>query len=53
MAEAIQAEKDSILFYDELARHAKFEEARAIFLKLKAEEQKHIIKLREMFSDVK
>lgn len=53
VAEAIQAEKDSILFYDELARHAKFEEARAIFLKLKSEEQKHIVKLREMFSDVK
>lgn len=45
---AIQAEKDSVLFYDELARHAKFEDARLVFTKLKAEEQTHIVKLREI-----
>ena len=28
---AIQAEKDSILFYDELATQSKFEEAKKIF----------------------
>lgn len=45
---AIQAEKDSILFYDELANKAKFEDARKIFAVLKAEEQTHVVKLREM-----
>lgn len=45
---AIQAEKDSILFYDELANKAKFEEARKIFAVLKSEEQTHVVKLREM-----
>jgi len=45
---AMQAEKDSILFYDELARNAKFEEARQIFTLLKQEEQTHVVKLREM-----
>lgn len=45
---AIQAEKDSVLFYDELARHSKFQEAKDIFIKLKTEEQSHIVKLREM-----
>jgi rubrerythrin len=43
---AIQAEKDSILFYDELARQAKFDEARDIFTLLKKEEQAHVVKLR-------
>jgi rubrerythrin len=45
---AVQAEKDSILFYDELARSSKFEEARKIFTLLKQEEQGHVVKLREM-----
>jgi rubrerythrin len=45
---AIQAEKDSILFYDELANKSKFEEARKIFTVLKAEEQTHVVKLRQM-----
>lgn len=45
---AIQAEKDSILFYDELAAKAKFEDARKIFAVLKSEEQTHVVKLREM-----
>lgn len=45
---ALQAEKDSILFYDELAQHSKFEEAKKIFLVLKAEEQAHVIKLKEI-----
>jgi rubrerythrin len=45
---AIQDEKDSILFYDALAKCAKFEEARNIFQQLKAEEQTHVVRLREM-----
>lgn len=45
---ALQAEKDSILFYDELARQSKFEKAREIFKTLKEEEQKHVVKLREI-----
>ncbi|MBP2627553.1 MAG: rubrerythrin [Firmicutes bacterium] len=45
---AIQAEKDSILFYDELARNAKFEEAIKIFNLLKQEEQGHVVKLRKI-----
>lgn len=43
---AIQAEKDSILFYDELASKSKFEDAKKIFTTLKAEEQTHVVKLR-------
>jgi len=46
---AIQAEKDSILFYDELANKSKFEEAKKIFTVLKAEEQTHVVKLRQIF----
>ncbi len=45
---ALQAEKDSILFYDELARQSKFEKAKQVFLRLKEEEQTHVVKLREM-----
>jgi rubrerythrin len=45
---ALQAEKDSVLFYDELAAHAKFDESRQIFAALKAEEQTHVVKIREM-----
>lgn len=45
---AIQAEKDSILFYDELATHSKFPEAKKIFMVLKAEEQTHVVKLRQI-----
>jgi len=45
---ALQAEKDSVLFYDELAAHAKFPEAREVFRILKQEEQAHIVKIREM-----
>ncbi|XER07177.1 hypothetical protein SRRS_27270 [Sporomusa rhizae] len=47
---AIQDEKDSILFYDALAKYAKFEEARNIFNLLKEEEQKHVVKLREILN---
>ncbi len=47
---AIQAEKDSILFYDELAINSKFPDAKKIFLALKAEEQAHVVKLREMLN---
>jgi len=45
---AIQAEKDSILFYDELASKSKFPEAKKIFTVLKAEEQTHVVKLRQI-----
>lgn len=45
---AMQAEKDSILLYDEMARHSKFDDAKKIFEALKAEEQGHVVKLREM-----
>lgn len=45
---AMQAEKDSILLYDEMARQAKFDDTKRIFEALKAEEQGHVVKLREM-----
>jgi len=45
---AMQAEKDSVLFYDELANQAKYPEAREIFRLLKNEEQSHVVILREM-----
>lgn len=44
---ALQAEKDSVLFYDELAANAKFPDAKAIFKQLKAEEQAHVVTIRE------
>jgi len=48
---AIQAEKDSILFYDELARQAKFDVARNIFEILKKEEHGHVVKLKTMIEE--
>lgn len=48
LAVAMQAEKDSILLYDELADKSKSDEARKVFAALKAEEQQHVVKLREM-----
>ena len=45
---AIQAEKDSILFYDELANKSKFEATKKTFAVLKAEEQTHVVKLRQI-----
>lgn len=48
LATAMQAEKDSILFYDELAAKAVNSDARKVFAALKTEEQQHVIKLREM-----
>ncbi|HMM21136.1 MAG TPA: ferritin family protein [Selenomonadales bacterium] len=45
---ALQAEKDSVLFYDELARNAKFDAAKEVFALLKAEEQAHVVKIRQM-----
>lgn len=45
---AIQAEKDSILFYDELGNKSKFEDTQKIFRVLKAEEQTHVVKLRQI-----
>ncbi|TWH48839.1 ferritin family protein [Sporomusa sp. KB1] len=49
---AIQDEKDAILFYDALAKCAKFEETRNIFNLLKAEEQTHVVKLREILDSL-
>jgi rubrerythrin len=49
---AIQAEKDSILFYDELATKSKFEDAKKIFTALKAEEQTHVVKLRKILDSL-
>jgi rubrerythrin len=45
---ALQAEKDSILFYDEMMNNARFPDARQIFAELKTEEQTHVAKLQEM-----
>ncbi|MCE5284417.1 MAG: ferritin family protein [Pelosinus sp.] len=42
---AMRAEKDSILLYDELAKYSKFDTSREIFLKLKNEEQGHVIEI--------
>jgi len=50
LAVAMQAEKDSVLFYDELANNARFPEAKKIFIQLKAEEQAHVVKIREMIN---
>ncbi|MPM60214.1 hypothetical protein SDC9_107065 [bioreactor metagenome] len=48
LAVAMQAEKDSVLFYDELANKSDSDDAIKIFTALKSEEQQHVIKLREM-----
>jgi len=45
---SMQAEKDSVLFYDELANNSKFPDAKKVFLALKAEEQTHVVRLRSM-----
>jgi len=45
---AFQAEKDSVLFYDEMMKNARFPEAKQVFAELKAEEQSHIEKLQEL-----
>lgn len=45
---AAQAEKDSILLYAELAKNARFSDARQIFHTLLEEEKKHLVKLREI-----
>jgi rubrerythrin len=45
---ALQAEKDSILFYDEMMNNARFPEAKQVFADLKAEEQSHVEKLQEI-----
>ena len=45
---ALQAEKDSILFYDEMVKNARFPEAKQIFAQFKAEEQTHVEKIQAM-----
>ena len=42
---ALEAEKNSVLFYAELVECSKFEKARIIFEKLKKEEQAHVVKI--------
>ncbi|XFO66107.1 hypothetical protein SPSIL_022570 [Sporomusa silvacetica DSM 10669] len=49
---AIGAEKDSILLYDELAKCSKFEDAKAVFLKLKGEEQRHVTEISHKFKQI-
>ncbi|MGI6705745.1 MAG: ferritin-like domain-containing protein [Clostridia bacterium] len=48
LAFAIQAEKDSIIFYTELAILSGNEEAVKLFRGLAAEEKKHLLKLKEL-----
>lgn len=45
---ALLAEKDSIIFYDEMMNNARFPEAKQVFAELKAEEQSHVEKLQEL-----
>jgi rubrerythrin len=45
---AIQDEKEAVLFYDALAKNSKFEDTKKIFSALKAEEQSHIVRLRDI-----
>lgn len=45
---ALQAEKDSIFFYDEMVKNARFPEAKQIFAEFKAEEQAHVEKIQGM-----
>jgi rubrerythrin len=42
---AVNAEKDSVLFYAALAECSKFPQAREIFERLKKEEQGHVVKI--------
>ncbi len=49
---ALQAEKDSILFYDVMMNNAKFPAAKKVFADLKAEEQTHVEKLQELIRTV-
>ncbi|MCX7970780.1 MAG: ferritin family protein [Negativicutes bacterium] len=48
---ALQAEKDSILFYDELAANAKFPDSRDVFLKMKKEEQGHVMLIKKKMQE--
>lgn len=45
---ALQAEKDAILFYDEMKNNAQFPETKQIFTELKAEEQSHVEKIQRL-----
>jgi rubrerythrin len=44
---AMQAEKDSVEFYSQLAKHAKFPEVQTICAKFVKEEETHVAKLKE------
>lgn len=50
---ALQAEKDAILFFDEMMTNAKFPEAKKVFAELKAEEQAHVTKLQDLIVNLK
>lgn len=45
---ALQAEKDLVLLYDQLANCAKLDKAKKVFALLKIEEQNHVVLIREM-----
>lgn len=48
----IQAEKDAILFYQELYNHTESEEARAVLSKLLEEEKMHLVDLRSYLEEI-
>ena len=47
---AIQSEKDSILFYTELANCARDEHARSIFLEIARQEREHMLRLQRILN---
>jgi rubrerythrin len=47
---ALQAEKNLVLFYDELMTQSQLPKVREAFAALKREEQDHVVRLQEMIS---
>lgn len=52
LAKGIQAEKDSILFYQEIYDHTESEEARVVLNKLLEEEKMHLVDLRSYLEEL-